>query len=292
MQDSENMTGGNEMDVDQLLSSIENEPQGSGEIPMHAPVEEKQTTPAPQQEQTQSQMYKLNVGGRQIDVPANDPRLTQWASQGYDYAQKMEAFKAQQAEVNTLKETYGPVDAWVKENPQVWQELMSRFNNQTPTQQMDPNNPLTQMVQSLQQELNQVKPVIEQVLTERQQAQIQKQDQELESQYESIRKEYPDLDLNAPQQDGQSLEYHVLKFANENGLKRFDHAFKLFNHQHLVSKAAERAKEEVAKDIQKKTKMGLLGKTQAPTKGLTKAQDVKAKSYNDLLDEAIAESGI
>lgn len=290
MNDSENMSGGNEMDVDQLLASVESEGQGTGEIPMTAPQEERQPAPAAQQQEAQA--YKLMVGGREISVPANDPRLTQWASQGYDYAQKMAEFNKQQAQIKELESQYKPVDEWVKQNPQVWQELMAKYQGQTPQQQMDPNNPLSQVVQQLQEEIGQFKPVIEQVLTERQQAQIQKQDQELEGQYESIRKEYPDLDLNAPQPDGQSLEYHVLKFANENGLKRFDHAFKLFNHQHLVSKAAERAKEEVAKDIQKKTKMGLLGKTQAPTKGLTKAQDVKAKSYNDLLEEAIAESGI
>ena len=148
-------------------------------------------------------------------------------------------------------------------------------------------NPLLAKIQSELGEIKQFKQTLEQ---EKQAIRNAEQDKALDSEIESIRKEYPDLDLEAIQPDGQSLMFHVLNHANTRGIRSFTDAFIAFNHKNLLSRAAEKAKESVGKDIQKKTKLGLLGTSSTPTKGVTRAENVKSKSYENLLQEAIDEA--
>jgi hypothetical protein len=53
-----------------------------------------------------------------------------------------------------------------------------------------------------------------------------------------------------------------------------------------LSLEAERAKEAMTKDIQKKTKLGLLKENSAPK---TNRENVKAKSYNNLEADILEE---
>lgn len=286
--------GGADIDVDSLLASIE-QPQES--IPMTNEPQSQETPQAAPESKTQNElMYEFNSNGKQVRVGANDPRVTQWLNQGYSYSQSVaalkqeqEQFKTEREQIQAIKDKYEGVDQWVQQNPQVWQRLMSEFQNQTPSEQQDPNNPLFQKIQALEQKLAGVEPVIQEFVSDKEKIKIEQQDKDLESQYQSIREKFSDLDLSAPQADGQSLEYHVLKFANENNIKNFEHAFKLYNHDHLVARASEKAKEALNKDIQKKTKLGLLGKSSTPTQGIQKVQDVKSKNYNDIEDEILKE---
>jgi hypothetical protein len=69
----------------------------------------------------------------------------------------------------------------------------------------------------------------------------------------------------------------------------FRAAFRDYYNDHLLGKAKEEGKELVSKELQKRTKLGILGESPKPSKGLTVAAGVKNKSYNDLVQEALAE---
>jgi len=110
----------------------------------------------------------------------------------------------------------------------------------------------------------------------------------------SIRKQFSNIDFDTPDENGLNLEMKVLQHAESLGIDgskpgAFRIAFRDFYHDHLINKAQEQAKENLQRDIQKRTKLGIVGSSDQPTKGLKVAEGVRHKSYDDLLQEALSE---
>jgi hypothetical protein len=279
-----------EIDVDQLMSEIE-APRGEL-FPMHdKPVDE-----APTQETQQQAINELifSARGQEIKVPYNDERVKQWASMGYDYAHNMAEFNKSKTQfdqerkaIEALKEQYGPVDEYVRQNPDFWQHILTSWQQRQ--QNADPNNPLIGEIQRLKEELQGVKQFKEEISQEREAQKIQGEDKALDEDIRSIQEKYKDLDWKSRDEHGKSLEYKVLEHAAKNKIGSFKTAFHDFYHEHLSKYETERAKETATKNIQAKSKAGLLGKSPTPQKAQIKATDVKGKSYDDLMKEALQE---
>lgn len=288
------------IDADALLSQVESGATNQ-EIPMS---QAEQPAQAPAAEKTQSQQaaelaFKWN--NRDIKVPVTDPRLTQWASQGYDYAQRMAEFNKQQAEfakqaelISQKEQRYSPVEQYIEQNPEWWNYVNAQYQQAQKGlgTEVDPNNPLVQKVETFGQDLSQIKQFIESKKAEEKAYQQAQQDQALEAEIKSIRDSYADLDWTNPNESGHTLEMQVLAHARENGISNFKAAFRDMMHEKLMMRAEEKAKENAVKERQKQTKLGLLGKTPAPKKGLTSAVDYKNRSYDDLFKEGAEEYGV
>jgi len=279
-----------DIDVDALLNQIESP--GSSEIPMTAAGAEPSVAQAPPQP---PQEYEFTANGKPIKAPLD--KILQWASQGYDYPQKMaelnrrqQEFEAQQRALKEIEGRYKPIDDYVRENPQWWEHVESSWKQRE--QAFDPNNPIAQEIQALRSRLGEQDQIIQEWKQEREQRRIQTEDAQYQEQMESIRKEFPNLDLTTPGADGKSLEYKVLEYAQKEGIRNFKTAFRDFYHDEILKLHAERAKEESAKDLQKKTKLGLLGKSPTPQQSLAPVQNLKSKSYESILDEVKAELGL
>jgi predicted RNase H-like nuclease (RuvC/YqgF family) len=279
-----------EIDVDALMADVEagNETNVSDPAPAAAAAAAQPTA-------QEIQEMELTWNGKQIKAPVD--RVKQWASQGYDYAQKMAEFKAKQdafdrsqKEFEPLRARYADIDKYVQENPQwldhVNQQYMAAIGKAQSEGAPDAK------IQALEQELQDLKAFKEELTTERTTAKHQQEDQKLDGEIQSIQGKYPDLDWKTPNGDGKTMEAQVLEFATQNGIKSFEHAFKLFNHDSLITLHAARAKEETVKAKQAQTKSGLLGSTPAPTKAFERATNLKTKSYNDLTREALEELGL
>lgn len=279
----------NPIDVDQLMSDVE-----SGVETNQTPaVEAAPAVAAPTAAEIQEMEFTWN--GKPIKAPVD--RFKQWASQGYDYAQKMQDFKAQQSEFEKsqkefepLRSRYGEIDAYAKQNPQ-WLEHVNQQYMSAIGKAQSEGAPSAE-IQALKQELQELKSFKDELTTERTTAQQQKEDQTLNSEIQSIQEKYKDLDWKTPNGEGKTMETQVIEFAIQNGIKNFEHAFKLFNHDSLITLHASQAKEQNVAAKQAQTKAGLLGSTPAPTKQLARASNIKSKSYNDLTREALAEYGI
>jgi hypothetical protein len=235
---------------------------------------------------------EFNHNGKPVKVPFNDPRVTQWASQGYDYAQKMAAFKAQQQEAESQYAQYKPIDEYVRQNPAFWDHVTQSWEqkqNEVNGVQLDPNDPIQKQILELKEQLKPVSQLMKDQEQQRAQQVIEQEDQALDGEIQSIREKYKDLDWDTPDTAGESLEIRVLKHAGEIGTKSFQAAMRDLLHDDLVKKAEERGKEQVTKDIQAKRKQGLLGTTPTPTKGITDAKHIKSQSYDQLLNEALQE---
>lgn len=232
-----------------------------------------------------------------MKVPFTDERVKQWASMGYDYATNMAEFnktrtqfETERKQIEALKSEYGPVDEYVKKNPDFWQHVLQTW--QQKQSNMDPNNPLASELQKVKEELTGIKQFKEELSQERQIQKIQSEDKALDEDIRSIQAKYKDLDWKNRDESGKTLEYKVMEYAMQNKIGSFKTAFHDFYHDHLVKYKEERAKESATKEIQSKSKQGLLGKSPTPTKMLTQAQDTKGKSYDQLTKEALKELGI
>lgn len=275
------------MDVDSLLSSIDQ------------PTQERQMSEAPPEAQTpeqKQQEFEFNWNGKKIKAPLD--KLSQWASQGYDYGQKMAEFNKRQSEfqqqskqVEEIKSKYSEIDDYVRQNPDWWQHVTQTYEQRLQQAGQNPQGAdIRELIKAHTEEA--IKPFKEQVEQQKQQELFKKQDAELDTQIQSVREKYSDLDFDAVGEDGKSLMYKVLEFGASNGLNNFDVAFKAFYHDDLIKREATRAKEAYSKDIQKRTKLGLLGTSPTPKQGISDAKYTKSKSYNDLEREALEELGI
>lgn len=281
----ESQDSANDIDVDSLLSDIE------------APNDESQTEPGakPHQDtatQQAIQEHALLVGGKEIKAPID--KILKWAQQGYDAPNRigelnksLESYKSKEQQFKEWQDKYGPVDEYVRQNPDFWNHVTQSYQQQL---QQSQQNPLHPVVEQLTKRLEGLEGIATTAQQRWQAETAMKEDSQYMEELGTIQKQYQNIDLSTPDESGKSLEFKVLEYANQNGIKKFTTAFRDFYHDELVKRAAEEAKEKVISDKQSKTKLGILGISATPTK--RHSDSVKGKSYNDLTNEALAELGI
>lgn len=279
-------------DVDATMDVIAENAQPT-ERPMSAPPAAAPATPTVQE-------FEIPYNGKNIKAPLD--KVTKWASQGYDYSQKMNEFNLRMKEFENQRQALSPfqeVDAFARANPQWWEHVRSAYQQaqqqgqgQQQTTQAGVPEELLGALNPLKSELSEIKSWKETVERERIAYQHQQEDKALESEINSIREKYGDLDFDRVDEEGHTLEAKVLKHAVDNGIKSFRTAFNDYMSDELVKRAESRGREAAVRERQEHAKRGLLGRTQAPTKGLTPAQNHKNKSYQDLTREALDELGI
>lgn len=279
-------------DVDALLANLDNEggdAPPTPETPAAPPVEDKWAAP---------DWAQFEWNGKKVAPDSADKAKT-WLSQGYNYSQRMEEHKkAQKALEQTAAkykgyDRYDEINKYASTNPG-WMEFV---NQQWQAKTQAP--PSAALPPELEPVLN---PLLERVskfdafLAEQEEIKVaeqtKKHDEALESEIESIRKKYPNIDLTSADVTGVPLERRVLQHANATGIPSFRAAFHDYMSDRLGELASANGREAVVKTQQQAAKTGLLGKTPAPVKGVQAAQNVKAMSYEQLKQEALAELGI
>jgi hypothetical protein len=269
-------------EVDQLLAdsektgpTISDEP--TDEVIETAPVVEKQPLKV---EPPKEQEFEFVHNGRQIKAPLS--QLIKWAQQGYDYPQKMERFNKERQSIESIKNTYAPIDEWVKANPDKWDRLQAAINAEQ--QEIPSDHPLVQ-------KLKQYDDFIAEIKNERQSAQVKQEDQALDQEIKSIQEKHKDLDWVSVDETGRTREQRVLAHATQHGFQTFKAAFLDLHHEDLIRAAETRAKEQVAATKEKQVKSGLLpGKTSQAAPKFNAPQE-KGKHY-PTTQEILSELGI
>lgn len=216
------------------------------------------------------------------------------ASQGYHYAQKMREIKEKEAQYNEAQtrlqelEKWRELDTYARENPQ-WREHVEQSWQNRDKIGLDPDNPLSGEVGSLRQDISKLSELVQTLQQDKEQRVQQEQDARLSDEIKSIRGEYKDIDFDAADEDGKSLEYRVIEHANTYGLPTFRAAFRDFYHDELIKMRVEQTKQQIAADREKKRKQGLIGESKTPTMANGFDTSVAGKSYEQLLEEALAE---
>jgi hypothetical protein len=268
---------------DEQMDSLLTQEAPSREIPMSAP---RPQAAAPQN-------YKIKVNGKEIEAPLD--KVLKWAEMGYNYPQKAaelnqkeQAFLSRQKQIEELENKFKPykeVDEYASKNPDWWTQVQQSYQQKIAGAQTNPE------LQQLKEELQDLKKFRDEYSSEKQSLKTQEEDKKLSGEVESIRKSYPNIDFDSPDDEGKSLEMKVLQHAMDQGIQSFRVAFRDYYHDHLLGKAKEEGKELVSKTIQQRSKLGILGETSKPTKGLKSAENVKNKTYEQLAREALDELG-
>jgi hypothetical protein len=182
-----------------------------------------------------------------------------------DLKSQQTEFEQKQQHVLELEKKYGEIDKFAQENPD-WNDHLhktweTRFDitgqNQGQTEQLQQQGVPSQFLN----EFNELKSFVENIKAERADAAYQ-------SAVDQVKNQYSDIDFSQTDPDtGRTLEQQVLDYAEQNSIGRFEPAFKAFYHDKLVERARNEAKEQMAGDIKQRSKAGLLGTSQAPSKG-------------------------
>lgn len=275
----------NEAQVDELLNQIDEPTPATAD---ENPAEPVVAAPVAADE------YTFTVGGKEIK--ANREKMIKWAQMGYDapakighLSKEIESWKAKEAEFKAYETKYGEIDKYVREKPDFWNHVTKTWNEREQLLN-DQNNPLATTVSQLQKQVQDLVSYKSQIEQRQQEVAMAREDQAYVQELEGIRTKYPQIDFATQDENGKSLEYKVLEYANQNGIRKFSTAFKDFYHDELVKLGQEQAKENIVKEKQKNSKLGILGVTPTPTKKIS--EDVKGKSYNDLVKETLAEYNI
>ena len=245
--------------------------------------------------------YKAN--GKEVVEPL-EVAINKRASQGYNYAQQMEALNSEKStwqqkleEMNKQMESlsrYKQFDDFAKENPQWADHVQQAWEARHQYQEgLDPEDPVSNKVAELQK-------MIETTLNERlspieqrfQQAETQQkqvaEDRQLETQRQQVAERFKNVDLDQVDDQGKTLEYRVLEHMQQNGISNFETAFKDFYFDNLVQLEREAAKEAHAKEMQKRSKQGIIGISSTPATGAPQPSNgnMKNLSYDQLAELA------
>jgi len=212
MSEVESTVPGTEEEADALLSEIE-QPASEDVAPPG--------TPDPTQAQPVDE-FSLTVGGKEIK--AKREQLMKWAQQGYDAPNRigelnkqLESWKQKESMFKELEGKYGVVDQYVRENPQWWQFVQDQYSKL----QEQNANPLMDTLKQLQEKVNGLEEYKNNIV-------MSQEDKAYQAELQAIQKQYPKVDLSTPDESGKSLEYKVLEYARENGIKKFQTAFRDF----------------------------------------------------------------
>lgn len=280
------------IDADALMEQVENG--GSREIPMEQPSARETAAPAP----AAPQEYEFDYKGQKIKASLADPKFKTWLQQGYDYSQNTAALKKERETWESERKSWDPykrIDEYAKQNPDWWAQVEQAYQART---QGGPSgaSPANPELQALNEKLQGLEKFKESFETQQAEARAKEEDGALDQEIQSIREQFKDLDWTAQDKSGLTLEQRVLKHGMDMGLNgskpgHFRAAFRDYNHDHLIQHAKENGLASQTKEIQKRSRLGIIGTSPTPKKGITPAVGVKDKSYNDLMREGLEEFG-
>ncbi len=282
-----------DIDADALLNEIEGG--GNRDIPMQQEqVEKPAVDPAPA---AAVQEFEFEYKGQKIKAPITDPRIKTWLQQGYDYGQQTSALKKDREAWESERKQYDPykrIDDFAKQNPDWWAEVERAYQARMQGARAMPGSPASPELEAIKQELEGIKQFKSDFEARQQQDRERQEDSALDKEVQSIRDQFKDLDWNKPDESGMTLEQRVIKHGMDMGLDgskpgHFRAAFRDYKHDHLAKLAEERGKASQSKELQKRTRLGIIGTSPTPKKGLQPAEGIKNKSYNDLMREGLEE---
>lgn len=266
------------------------------EIPMNDPAPPEIQARAPQTPEE----YEFDYEGQKIK--ASKEKLLKWASMGYGAPNKIGALQKQINEssgrlkqLEQYEKTYKPIDEWAAQNPDKWQTLFDNWRQAQFGAGITPpaagQAPL-QLPPEVLQELQASREFRESQIQERQTLKVKAADQSLDQEVVSIRKSYPNLDFDAPDERGNSLEYQILEHATKHGIPSFRAAFRDYCFDQLGKLTESKARGQGA--VNPKTTAALLGKEPAASrgsKGLT-PEFLRTRNYDQIHEAVLLELGL
>jgi hypothetical protein len=279
MTDFAENSGAQEHDVDAIIAQA----YGHSENPTSNSSFSSQES-APKQEvapqkvaEPQYKEFEFNSRGQPIKIRENDPRFSQWLSQGHDYSQNIqtmkaerEAFERSRGEWEQSWKPYKEIDQFARQNPDWWNHIEQSYQQKlsTPEGVPDPvKQYLDQRLEPVAKDIPLMKEFLQEMQTQKMEKAKAEEDAKLGEAVKSIQTKYPNLDFSAKDESGLSLEHRVLNHAVNNGFPTFRAAFLDYYHDSLEKQAEARGKEAMTIEMNKRKRLGLLDDSPAPSRG-------------------------
>lgn len=221
-----------------------------------------------------------------------------WLGFGKHYSQRAAELNQQMKEAQALKEQYQgydqykPVAEFVNNDPQgaawwdhVQKQWESRHTFNQPEELKETLNPLHSKIQSLESELSDLRQ-FKDSFTQKE------QDQQLDAEISQVKEKFGNVDFSSVDDSGLTLEQRVINYGVKQNLPSFRSAFLDYYHDDLMKINQAGQAENQAKAKQAKAKEGILGQSPTPKTQLSKPENLRSKSYEDLHEEVLAELGL
>ena len=277
--------------------------EGKFDVPMSANESTSEAQQSKEAVQQAIQEFKFKHKDKEISIPSNDPKVIQWLQQGYDYGANMQSFNQARTAFEQEAAQIRQINDALEKNPQLYDTIkqaiqghsvQAKQSNAAPDlttalEGLDSNHPLTQLLGGMMEKLESTQTYLNNWQQEKALETQKAEDSKLDQEIKGIQEKYKDLAWDQIDENGFKLEQKILRHAKQIGTNSFSAAFKDLMHDDLIKRAQESAKTSHLAEIEKNKKLGLLGKSQAPTKGISSPRNIKQTSYNDLLNEALQE---
>lgn len=271
-----------DIDTNQILAELNETP--AAEPPAEA---DHQTAQAPVPEPApEPKFYEFSWNGQQVRGDEN--QLLKWASQGYDYSQKMGEINNRSKSLEEKYSKYLEIDDFATKNPDWWNHVENSWGSRE-TYNLAPE--FQQALEPYVKELSAVKSFINDYQRQQEEIKAKEDDARLTNHIQEVQSKYTDVDFQSKDESGQTLEYRILKHANENGIGNFQTAFLDYYQDNLQKLYESRGRQAVEAERKKAREQGLLGKFPAPSSQQSKAP-VQHRTYDDAFKAALSELGI
>jgi hypothetical protein len=251
------------------------------------PMEEEKTPPV------KEEVYEFSHNGK--TVKGNKEQFIKWASMGYDRPQFQQKINQERTKWEEDKKNwenkwgvYRQIDEYANQNKSWWDFIQQQWNSRGTTPQAAPQvaDPLAPKFQSIEEKLSKFEQFLQTQEEQKVLAQKEELDQNLETEIQSLRQAHKDLDWDTLDENGKSLELRILEHADSNGISSVRAAMRDLLHDDLVQKAQSAGKIAVSKNIQAKTKLGVLGESPTPQRLPVKSnKQIRDTSYEEIMDE-------
>jgi len=286
-----------ELDVDALIAEI-GSPDAAPEAPGEGTISDAQAETA---EGAAADKADSTEAGRTLsykgkELSLDDDKYKAYAQKGYDYEKKMHDFRVErklfEREKSESKDKYSElkeINDYAEANPQFQKLIQDQWAliQSGQGQQMEPQTE----VQVLKHQMAQLMETMSSQKENMEARRVAEMEATQEGTIAKYREEHSSMDWESKDDEGQTLEDRIGHAMLDNGVKDFRiMADSLLLKEHM-SRTALAGKESAAKGIQKANKLGL-GKVTAESQAKVKqAEDISKKSYDQLMQEAIAEMG-
>lgn len=299
-----------ELDADKIVENIEQFGHADGD-PDAAPTVENVEQPEVKEEsqvegfsfktpdELMAHKLKYSASGKEIEEDIQT--ILTRASKGYHYAQQMEALKKEREEFSPqieeakrLNEKWSQYEDYAKQNPEWYDHWQSAWNNRHTRNSegmfdSDQANYQAMIDAKVAEKLKPYEERLRELGDFTQTSKIKEEDSKLESEINSIRSQYKDIDFDRTDPEtGMSLEYQVLKFGSEHGIRSYEQAFKAFYHDKLVERqVALKEKEKIELEKQKRSQ-GIISESSSPHVN-GKPVNLRNKNWEQVTDMALAD---
>lgn len=280
----------NEAEADALISRINGNETPPPTQATDVVNKEKVTETAPQ---NLDPLHKIVWKGQEKELPLS--KLIKLAQQSYDYNEKSAQIKTEQAliaqekkkwaDVQSRLDQYKQVEDYQKKDPNWWSHVLKSYQE---AQGKDQGGQILQhpVVQEL---MNEVKGIKEDLTTQKEREKLLNQaneDVELDKSISDFKETNSQFDWNTLDESGHNLERRILQHGLDNQIRTFRASARDYLFDEITKRHEVKAKEQVAKQLQKQTKLGLGPIKDESSAKIKPVQNIRSKSWDEIGEEA------